>query len=103
MIYFIIGIILLTLFQIYLAKDINKIIKIESIVLILSGYLMIILNYILKIVINRKITYINISKITNIIFKKCINRGLILITFGSILLIIYTFISIYNKRRIISK
>ena len=99
MIYLIIGIILLTVIQVFLVKDILKIIRIESIILIISGYLMIILNYILRSVINNKISFINISKITGYILRKSINRGLILILIGGILLMIYGILIVYRKYR----
>lgn len=97
MILFIISIIILNIILIYLIKDFIKIIRINSILLIVSGYLIIVLNYILRNIINNKLSFINISKITNIIYYQSINKGLLFILFGSILLIIYSSIIIYRK------
>lgn len=99
MIYFIIGLFLLVIIEYYLFKDIKKILKIESIILIVSGYLVIVFNYFLKILINKKISFINISNITNYVFIKCINRGLLLILIGGIMLIIYGIFIIYKRYR----
>ena len=93
-------IIILTLFILYLLRDINKLLKINSIITIISGYIIIIISVIINYYIKKRISFINISIVTNNISNKVINRGLILILFGSIQLIIYTLIKIYKERRI---
>ena len=80
-----------------LIKDTHKILRFMSITTIISGYIVIIFNSFLRIIINQKIPYINIAKITNIIYEKAINRGLILIFIGAIELIIYVLITLYKK------
>ncbi len=93
-------IIILTLFILYLIRDINKLLKINSIITIISGYIIIIISVIINYYIKKRISFINISIVTNNISNKVINRGLILILFGGIQLIIYTLIKIYKERRI---
>lgn len=98
MIYLTIGTIILTLFILYILRDINQVLKINSIITIISGYLVILISIIINSIIKNKITFINTSIITNAISNKGINRGLILILFGAIQLIIHTIINIYNNR-----
>ena len=93
-------IIILTLFILYLIRDINKLLKINSIITIISGYIIIMISVIINYYIKKRISFINISIVTNNISNKVINRGLILILFGGIQLIIYTLIKIYKERRI---
>ena len=93
-------IIILTLFILYLIRDINKLLKINSIITIISGYIIIMISTIINYYIKKRISFINISIVTNNISNKVINRGLILILFGGIQLIIYTLIKIYKERRI---
>ena len=96
MIYFIIAIIIFTFISIYLIRDIANFLKFISIILIISGYITIIFNYFLRIVINKKISFINVSKITDIVYTRIRDRGLILILVGGIELIIYI-IMLYKK------
>ena len=100
-----IAIIILTLFIIYISQDIKKSLRINSIITIISGYLIILSSTIINNIINSKIKYINITKITSHISNKVINRGLYLILFGAIQVIIYTIYNIYrtNKKRRINK
>ena len=91
-------------------KDILKLLKLTSIITIIVGYFLIILSNIIKIQILKKITIINIENLSNILANKFINRGLILILLGVILLILYVIISFYKyynieikKRRIIKQ
>lgn len=103
MIYFIIAIIILTVIETYYINDIANIFKINGIITVIAGYLTIILNYVLKSVINKRINFINISKVTNLILSKAVNKGLILILFGGIELIVFITIFINKKRRIINR
>lgn len=93
-------IIILTLFILYLIRDINKLLKINSIITIISGYIIIMISVIINYYIKKRISFINISIVTNNISNKVINRGLILILFGGIQLILYILIKIYKERRI---
>ena len=103
MIYFIIAIIILTVIETYYINDIANIFEINGIITVIAGYLTIILNYVLKSVINKRINFINISKVTNLILSKAVNKGLILILFGGIELIVFITIFINKKRRIINR
>ena len=98
----IILIVLLTLGEIYLVKDILKVIKYNSYILIISGYLIIILNRGLNSYIRGKITFVNIGKVATLILSKTVKRGLIFLLVGAILLIIYIILE-YKKRRVINK
>ena len=84
--------ILLTLLLFYLIRDIKKLLKINSIITITSGYIIIIINAFMIILLKKKLYFISIIKITNIISKNGTNRGLKLILLGAIQLIAYTII-----------
>lgn len=103
MIIFTIGTIILTVFLIYLKRSINKVLQINSIITIISGYLVILVSLIINITIKRNISFINTNTITNAISSNGINRGLILILFGAIQLIIHIIINIYNNRYTLKK
>ena len=97
MIYFIITIIILTIVLFFLLKDIYKLLRTTSIITISSGYLAILVGYILTNILRDRLNFINISKVTNIIFNKNLERGLILILIGAIELIIYVCINFYKR------
>ena len=99
MIYFIIGIIIFNIIAIYLIKEIHIFFKFSSLITIIAGYATIIFNYYLKIIINKQVSIINISKVTELIYQKTINRGLILILIGGIELIVYTILNYLKKYR----
>ena len=92
-------IILLTLFILYLIRDIGKLLRINSIIYIISGYLLLIVNIIINYIVRYKVNFMG-KYINNVIGNTIINWGLILILGGAIQLIIYVIVSIYNKRRI---
>lgn len=96
MIIFTVSAIILTFFLFYLKRDINKILQINSIVTIISGYLVILVSTLINITIKKNISLINTSIITNAINSNGINRGLTLILFGAIQLIIHIIINIYT-------
>ena len=87
----------LTLLLLYFIKDLNKLLRINSIITIISGYLVILVSIIANGIIKKRISFINISILSNTISNKGINRGLILILIGAIQLIIYTIIRIYKQ------
>ena len=95
------GIILLTFMIYYFIKDINNTLRINSIITIISGYIIILFNTITNNIINKKITYINITNLTTYIKFIGIKKGLTLILLGTFQLIIYTTIRIYkyNKKK----
>ena len=99
MIYFILGIALLKILLLYFIKNIKKYFLITSIIDIISGYLIIIIDYIFKLYLKRKITYINISVLINYIIKSNNNHALILILIGSIELITYIILIFINKKK----
>ena len=103
MIYFLVAIIIFFIIETYYIEDFSNIFKYNGIMTVIAGYLMIALNYVLKNVINKRINFINVSKITDLIFNKAVNRGLILILLGGVELIVFIIIYIYKKRRIINK
>ena len=92
-----ITIIFLTLLLLYFIKDLNKLLRVNSIITIISGYLVILVSIIANVIIKKRISFINISILSNAIRNKGINRGLILILIGAIQLIIYTLIRIYKQ------
>ena len=97
MIYFIIAIIVVTVIENYLLKDIGKILRLNSILTIISGYLTIFINHLLRNIINKEISFINVSKITSLVFDRARDRGLMLILLGAIQLIIYIIIRLYRR------
>ena len=100
MLYFIIAIIILTIILYFLQKDIYKVLRTTSIITISSGYLSILIGYIITNTLKNQINFINISKITNILFNKNLEKGLILILIGALELIIYTGINIYKRYKL---
>ncbi len=101
MIYYLAGIIIVSIISYLFNKNIIVFLRYTSMITIISGYLVIIFNYFLKQIINREISYINISKITDIVYRKSIERGLVLVLIGGIELIGY--ILILSKKRIINQ
>ena len=96
--YFIFGIILLNIILFYILKDIKRYLFVGSIITIVSGYLIIIIGYIFRLYLKRKISYINISVITDFLLIKNNNNALILILIGSVELIIYVLLIIIKKK-----
>ena len=97
MIYIDIGIIFITIILFLLIKDILKFIRTISIITLLTGYLMIFLSFIIKIIIKRNISYIGIGKISNIVGKIIIDKGLSILTIGVLELVIYFIIYVYHN------
>ena len=96
MIYLIGAISLLTFTIYYIQNDINKTLRINSIITILSGYIIIFINIMFNTIIIKKTAHININYIINNIKNMGINRGLILILIGTIQYIIHILIRIYK-------
>ncbi len=96
MIYLDIAIILVMIILWVLIKDFINYIKLLSILLMTSGYLMLIWGFIIRQIIKNKVKVIGINKISNIVFKTIINKGLILLLIGCLLLIGYVFIIVYK-------
>ena len=90
LIYFLI-IILNTIFFIII-KDKIKALRLTGILTIISSILLIVLTFIIKIILNTNITFINISILTNYIFKKFTYTSLILFILGIIEILISKYI-----------
>lgn len=92
-------IIIIPIFIFILQKNKINILKILSFSSFISGLLTIILGYITKIFIIKKVSYINLSHISSSIFNKFLTQGLFMITISLICLIIYELIIyIYRKK-----
>ena len=103
MIYFTIAIVLLTIIETYYVNDLSNVFRLNGIITIAAGYITIILNYFLRNIITQRISFINTSKITDLVFRKAVNKGLILILIGGVELIVFIIIYVYKKRRIINR
>jgi len=77
-----ISIIILTIIFFILIKDKLKALKLTGILTISSSILLILVSFIVKIMLTKNITTINISNITNYIFMKFISTSLILFIIG---------------------
>lgn len=77
-----ISIIILTIFFFILIKDKLKALKLTGVLTIFSSILLILISFIIKIMLTKNITTINISNITNYIFIKFISTSLILFIIG---------------------
>ena len=80
----------------FVIKDIIRYIKLLCILYLVSGYLMIIMGFLIKTIIKSKVVFINIDKIGDSILKMFINKGLWLILWGGLLLIIYVIVITYR-------
>ena len=92
------GIIFLNILLFYLLKSVKRYLLIGSVITILSGYLIIVIGYIFKGYLMRKVSYINISIFLHYIVIKNNNNGLILILFGGVELILYIILLIVKKK-----
>lgn len=88
--------IVLTIILFLLIKDKSKAIKLTGIITILSSIFLIIISLIIKILLTKNITIINISNISNYIFKKFITTSIILFIIG-IIEILLSKIIVYKK------
>ena len=93
------SIIILTFILFILIKDKLKALRLTGILTISSSLLLVVLSFIIKIILNRNITTINISNITNYLFIKFIYTSLILFILGIIEILLSKYI--YSKRNII--
>lgn len=89
--YFLIFIITLLLFIII--KDKKKALKITGIITMSSSILLVTLTFIIKIIINSSINFINISIITDYLFLKFVYTSLILFIIGIIEILISKYLS----------
>ena len=102
LIYFLI--IILTSIFFIIVEDKTKALKLTGILTIISSILLIVLTFIIKIVMNTNITFINISVLTNYLFKKFTYTSLILFILGLTEILISKYLlskKIINKNTIV--
>lgn len=99
MLYFILIIIVLTLFLYYLYKDYLTVLKISSIVTISSGILTFAVGYLIKYFINANFSFIRISDITDIIVSRFVLNAIRLLILGLIEYVIYFIIEYGTSKR----
>lgn len=97
-----ISIIILTIIFFIIIKDKLKALKLTGILIISSSILLILVSVIIKIMLKKNITVINITNITNYIFIKFITTSLILFIIGitEILISKYLIRKVLNKEKI---
>lgn len=91
-------IVLITIIFFVLIKDKIKALRLTGILTILSSVLLIILIFITRLIVNTKITSINISLVTNYLFMKFATTSLILFIIGTIEILISKYL--YSKKKI---
>ena len=102
LIYFLI--IILTIIFFIIIKDKIKALRLTGVLTIISSIVLISLIFIIKIILNTNITFINISILTNYLFKKFTYTSLILFILGMIEILISKYIlskRISNKDTIV--
>jgi len=98
-IYLIYLVIILVIILLYLiVKDKKEFINKLGLVTIISGIIVFILGFVLKISLNNFLTNFNISKITSQVFKKFVYNSIVLLTTGIIELSISTMINKKKKK-----
>jgi len=100
-----VGIIIFNLVLFFILKNVKKFLLVGSVITILSGYLVILLGYLLRIYIKENIKYINISVLINYFLVNNTNNGIILILFGCMMLIGYVillFLDVYKKEELVN-
>jgi len=98
MIYLYIIIIFLLLLLFIINNDLIKMIKIISIISILTGIFIQIISKIIVFIINSKVTYISTIKITNRIINKFNYPSFIFLLVGILSYILYLIINVINKK-----
>lgn len=102
LIYFLI--LILTIIFFIIIKDKIKALRLTGVLTIISSIVLISLIFIIKIILNNNITFINISILTNYLFKKFTYTSLILFILGMIEILISKYIlskRISNKDTIV--
>lgn len=92
-------IIIITCLFFIIIKDKLKALKLTGIITLSSSIFLIVLTFIIKIIINSSITFINISNITDYLFMKFVYTSLILLIIGIIEILISKYLNSkrYNK------
>ena len=98
MIYLYIIIIFLLLLLFIINNDLIKMIKIISIISILTGIFIQIISKIIVFIINSKVTYISTIKITNRIINKFNYSSFIFLLVGILSYILYLILNVINKK-----
>ena len=91
-------ILIITVIFFIIIKDKYKALKLTGIITISSSIFQISLTFIIKIIINSSITFINVSKITDYLFMKFIYTSLILLIVGIVEILISKYL--YSKKHI---
>lgn len=90
-------IIAITLVLFLIIEDKRKALKLTGVLTILSAFIIIILPFILKFIINKTITNINLSIFTNYIFKKFLISSLIIFIIGIIEILLGKYLYIKHR------
>ena len=98
MIYLYIIIIFLLLLLFIINNDLIKMIKIISIISILTGIFIQIISKIIVFIINSKVTYISTIKITNRIINKFNYPSFIFLLVGILFYMLYLILNVINKK-----
>lgn len=98
MIYLILIIVFLTIGLYFVYKDYLKVLKITGIVTISSGIFTFIIGYLVKYLINRNFSFINISDVADIFASKFVLNGIYMLILGLIESVCY-FIIYYSFDR----
>lgn len=80
-------------------KDKRKALKLTGIITLASSIFLITLTFIIKLIINSSITFINVSAITDYLFIKFVSTSMILLIIGVIEIIISKYLYNRGKRK----
>lgn len=87
----------ITIYQ--LNRNLVKTIKISGIISIISSLLTVIIGFIIKLIINNKISFLNISNATTVLSRKFTINGLLLLSIGIIELTIVYIINYLRQEK----
>ncbi len=87
----------ITIYQ--LTRNIIKTLKISGIISIISSFLTVIIGFIIKLVINKSISFINLSNATTALSRKFTINGLLLLAIGIIELTIVYIINYLRQEK----
>lgn len=93
-------ILIITVIFFIIIKDKRKALKLTGIITLTSSIFLITLTFIIKLIINSSINFINISVITDYLFIKFVSTSLILLVIGIVEIIISKYL--YNRKNTIT-
>ena len=93
-------ILIITVIFFIIIKDKRKALKLTGIITLTSSIFLITLTFIIKLIINSSINFINISVITDHLFIKFVSTSLILLVIGIVEIIISKYL--YNRKNTIT-